>query len=69
MPVHRSCEAEKARAVAPKVADVKNMDLPTISHFADVEVGITTGSNDYFTVPQSVVNGTKKKNNMGKTYT
>lgn len=28
---------------------------PTISSFANVEVGITTGSNDFFTVPQSVV--------------
>lgn len=27
----------------------------TISSFANVEVGITTGSNDFFTVPQSVV--------------
>jgi len=31
----------------------KNMS--TISTFANVEVGITTGSNDYFTVPQSIV--------------
>lgn len=29
--------------------------MPTIGTYADVEVGITTGSNDYFTVPQSVV--------------
>ncbi len=28
----------------------------TIGLYADVEVGITTGSNDYFTVPQSIVN-------------
>lgn len=35
---------------------IKESKMPTISHFADVEVGITTGSNDYFTVPQSVVN-------------
>lgn len=35
---------------------VRVSGMPTISHFADVEVGITTGSNDYFTVPQSVVN-------------
>lgn len=27
----------------------------TISSFANVEVGITTGSNDFFTVPQSIV--------------
>lgn len=32
---------------------VKNMT--TISSFANVEVGITTGSNDFFTVPQSIV--------------
>lgn len=42
--------------------DKKELDLlykvkkaPTISSFASVEVGITTGSNDFFTVPQSVV--------------
>lgn len=35
---------------------VRVSQMPTISNFADVEVGITTGSNDYFTVPQSVVN-------------
>ncbi len=35
---------------------VRESKMPAISHFADVEVGITTGSNDYFTVPQSVVN-------------
>ncbi len=33
---------------------VKNQT--TISSFANVEVGITTGSNDFFTVPQSIVN-------------
>ena len=32
---------------------VKN--ITTISSFANVEVGITTGSNDFFTVPKSVV--------------
>ena len=32
---------------------VKNQT--TISSFANVEVGITTGSNDFFTVPQSIV--------------
>lgn len=32
---------------------VKNMTK--ISSFANVEVGITTGSNDFFTVPQSIV--------------
>lgn len=32
---------------------VKNM--PKIGTYADVEVGITTGSNGYFTVPQGVV--------------
>lgn len=35
---------------------VRESQMPTISSFADVEVGITTGSNGYFTVPQSVVN-------------
>lgn len=30
--------------------------MTKISSFANVEVGITTGSNDFFTVPQSVVN-------------
>lgn len=29
--------------------------MPQISSYADVEVGITTGSNSYFTVPKSVV--------------
>lgn len=29
--------------------------MPKISSYADVEVGITTGSNSYFTVPKSVV--------------
>ncbi len=29
--------------------------MPKIGTYADVEVGITTGSNGYFTVPQSVV--------------
>jgi adenine-specific DNA methylase len=30
-------------------------DIPTIANYSDVEVGITTGSNDFFTVPLSVV--------------
>lgn len=30
-------------------------DMPKIGTYADVEVGITTGSNGYFTVPQRVV--------------
>src|SRR5574344_404263 len=34
---------------------VKGENMNSISTFANVEVGITTGSNDYFTVPQSVV--------------
>lgn len=34
---------------------VRKYNMPTISDFADVEVGITTGANGYFTVPQSVV--------------
>jgi adenine-specific DNA methylase len=29
--------------------------IPTIANYANVEVGITTGANDYFTVPLSVV--------------
>ncbi|MBI4646959.1 MAG: class I SAM-dependent methyltransferase [Bacteroidia bacterium] len=33
----------------------KKRSIPKISDFADVEVGITTGSNDYFTVPLPVV--------------
>ena len=34
---------------------VRNSEMPTLSAFADVEVGITTGANNYFTVPDSVV--------------
>ena len=30
-------------------------DMPSISTYANVEVGITTGANNYFTVPESVV--------------
>lgn len=30
-------------------------NMPSISTYANVEVGITTGANDYFTVPKSVV--------------
>ncbi len=36
-----------------KIAEKRN--IPTIGKYADVEVGITTGSNDYFTVPLPVV--------------
>ncbi|MCD4746184.1 MAG: class I SAM-dependent methyltransferase [Bacteroidales bacterium] len=36
-----------------KIAERKN--IPTISNYANVEVGITTGANDYFTVPLLVV--------------
>jgi adenine-specific DNA methylase len=32
-----------------------NTILPQLGQYADVEVGITTGANDYFTVPYSVV--------------
>lgn len=32
-----------------------NKKLPQLGSYADVEVGITTGANDYFTVPFSVV--------------
>lgn len=35
---------------------IRNLHVATISKYADVEVGITTGANDYFTVPQSIVN-------------
>ena len=34
---------------------VRSTDMPSIGKYANVEVGITTGSNGYFTVPQSVV--------------
>lgn len=34
---------------------VKVNNMPKIGTYADVEVGITTGSNGYFTVPQGVV--------------
>lgn len=34
---------------------VRGKNMNSISTFANVEVGITTGANDYFTVPQSVV--------------
>jgi adenine-specific DNA-methyltransferase len=33
----------------------KAKKIPTIGNFANVEVGITTGSNDFFTVPLSTV--------------
>ena len=33
----------------------ENNSIPTIGDFAKVEVGITTGSNDFFTVPLSTV--------------
>ncbi len=32
-----------------------NRNIPTIGKFANVEVGITTGSNDFFTVPLTTV--------------
>lgn len=35
------------------IANTKN--IPTLGEFAKVEVGITTGSNDFFTVPLSIV--------------
>lgn len=34
---------------------VKTSQMPKISTYANVEVGITTGANDYFTVPRSIV--------------
>jgi len=33
----------------------KKREIPDISHYANVEVGITTGANDYFTVSLAVV--------------
>ena len=30
-------------------------NMPSISTYANIEVGITTGANDYFTVPKSIV--------------
>lgn len=36
-----------------KIAEQKK--IPTIAKYASVEVGITTGSNDYFTVPLPIV--------------
>ena len=35
----------------------KKRSLPTIGDYSNVEVGITTGANDYFTVPLPVVEG------------
>lgn len=35
---------------------IRRKSTSTLGSYADVEVGITTGSNDYFTVPQSIVN-------------
>jgi adenine-specific DNA-methyltransferase len=37
------------------LGEIKSADMPIIANYADVEVGITTGSNDFFTVPQSIV--------------
>jgi adenine-specific DNA-methyltransferase len=37
------------------IEDINRNAIPTISKYADIEVGITTGSNGYFTVPKSVV--------------
>lgn len=34
---------------------LKNRNIPTICDYSDVEVGITTGANNYFTVPCSIV--------------
>lgn len=34
---------------------VKRKNMKTISTYSNVEVGITTGSNDYFTVPKSTI--------------
>lgn len=37
------------------LSKVKSRQMPNISTYANVEVGITTGANDYFTVAQSVI--------------
>ncbi len=34
---------------------IRTAQMPKIATYADVEVGITTGANGYFTVPQSIV--------------
>ena len=34
---------------------IRTTSMPTIGKYANVEVGITTGSNGYFTVPQGIV--------------
>lgn len=33
----------------------KNRNIPNLGNYANVEVGITTGANDYFTVPLSII--------------
>ena len=35
----------------------KKKSIPTIGNYSNVEVGITTGANDYFTVPLTIVEG------------
>lgn len=37
----------------------RNGDIPKFGDFADVEVGITTGSNEFFTVPLTIVEAFK----------
>lgn len=34
---------------------LKEKNIPILGDFADVEVGITTGANSFFTVPSSTV--------------
>lgn len=34
---------------------IRNSNVPTIKDYADVEVGITTGANNFFTIPKSIV--------------
>lgn len=35
--------------------NIKKREIPTIKNYADIEVGITTGANNYFTVPYSIL--------------
>lgn len=38
-----------------KLLEKVKRNMPSISTYADVEVGITTGANNFFTVPESIV--------------
>ena len=41
---------------------IRSAKIPLLSSFADVEVGITTGANNYFTVPKSIVQSYQLEN-------